>query len=58
MSNPNFLAMLHAMSALDEPMRRQKPHKQPKQAKTWRRNRQAERQYVTSLNTHWKGEKS
>ena len=58
MSNPNFLVMLHTMSALDERMSRRKPHKKPKQAKKWQRDRKAQREYISRLNTHWKGEDS
>lgn len=56
MTNVNFKVMLHTMSALDEPIRRKKPHAKPRQAKKWQRDRKAQRDYVARLNTHWKGE--
>ena len=45
MTNVNFKVMLHTMSALDEPIRRKRPHKKPKQAETWQKNRQARRKF-------------
>jgi len=56
MANDNFRTMLVGLMPLDEPMRRQKPHKKPKQAKKWQRDRKAQRDYITRLNTHWMGE--
>jgi hypothetical protein len=56
MANDNFRTMMVALMPLDEPIRRKRPHKQPKQAKKWQRDRKAQRNYITSLNTHWNGE--
>ena len=56
MANQDFRTMLVAMMPLDEPIRRKRPHKQPKQAKAWKRDRQAQRDYVARLNTHYHGE--
>jgi len=48
--------MMVALMPLDEPIRRNRPHKQPKQAKKWQRDRKAQRDYITRLNTNWMGE--
>ena len=56
MANDNFRTMMVALMPLDEPIRRNRPHKQPKQAKKWKRDRKAQRDYITRLNTNWMGE--
>jgi len=56
MANDNFRTMMVTLMPLDEPIRRKRPHKQPKQAKKWQRDRKAQRSYITRLNTNWMGE--